>query len=130
MQRHRAAHCAPVETVSRMSQESDRENKPQSVDLDHHETVEELHALPDAEIERRHDATMQSLSGNSIGDLERQIRIGRAHAYRAILENRQSIRQAQRMEALTRSMNRLTWVVVLATMVGVVMTLWVLLSGS
>jgi hypothetical protein len=113
-----------------MSQESDRENKPQSVDLDHHETVEELRALPDAEIERRHDATMQSLSGNSIGDLERQIRIGRAHAYRAILENRQSIRQAQRMEALTRSMNRLTWVVVLATMVGVVMMLWVLLSGS
>jgi hypothetical protein len=34
------------------------------------------------------------------------------------------------MEALTKSINRLTWVVVLATMVGVVMTVWALLSGS
>ncbi len=113
-----------------MSQESDRENKSQSFDLDHHEMVEELRALPDAEIERRHDAVMRSLSDDSIGDMERQIRIGRAHAYRAILEHRQSTRQSQRMEALTRSMNRLTWVVVLATIVGVGMTVWVILSGN
>jgi hypothetical protein len=33
------------------------------------------------------------------------------------------------MEALTRSMNRLSWVV-LATIVGVGMTVWVLLSGG
>ena len=124
------AHSAPVEAVRRMSQESDRQNNPQSFDLTHHETVEELRALPDAEIERRHDAVMQSLSDDSIGDLERQIRIGRAHAYRAILEYRQSTRQSQRIEALTRSMNRLTWVVVLATIVGVAMTVWVLLSGG
>jgi cytochrome c553 len=129
VQRH-GAHSAPVEAVRTMSQESDRQNKPQSFDLTHHETVEELRALPDAEIERRHDAVMQSLSDDSIGDLERQIRIGRAHAYRAILEYRQSTRQSQRMEALTRSMNRLTWVVVLATIVGVAMTVWVLLSGG
>jgi hypothetical protein len=63
-------------------------------------------------------------------DLERQIRIGRAHAYRAILELRQSTRQGQRMEALTRSMTRLTWVVVLATILGVGMTVWVILSGN
>jgi hypothetical protein len=113
-----------------MSQESNRENNPQPFDLDHHETFEELRALPDTEIERRHAATMQSLSDNSIDAQERQIRIGRAHAYRAILEHRQSTRQAQRMEALTRSMDRLTWVVVLATMVGVGMTVWVLLSGN
>ena len=112
-----------------MSQESDS-NKPQAFDLDHHETLEELRSLPDAEIERRHDVTMQSLSDRSIGEVERQIRIGRAHAYRAILEYRQGTRQGQRMEALTKSMDRLTWVVVLATMVSVVMTAWVLLSGS
>jgi hypothetical protein len=41
-----------------------------------------------------------------------------------------SERQAQGMEALTRSMNRLSWVVVLATIVGVGMTVWVLLSGG
>jgi len=114
-----------------MSQHSDsKDNKPLAFDLDHHETVEELRALPDAEIERRHDAIMQSLSDPSIGDQERQIRIGRAHAYRAVLWHRQSTRQGQRMEALTRSMNRLTWVVVLATTVGVVMTVWTVLSGS
>jgi len=50
-----------------MSQESDRHNNARSFDLDHHETVEELRALPDAEIERRHDAVMRSLSDDSIG---------------------------------------------------------------
>ncbi len=109
---------------------SDRENKPQSFDLNHHETVEELRALPDAELERRHDAVVQALSDSSIDDQERQLRIGRAHAYRAVLEHRQSARQAERMEGLTRSMNRLTWVVVLATIVGVGTTVWVLLSGG
>ena len=113
-----------------MSQHSDRENKPQPFDLTHHETIEELRALPDEEIERRHDATMNSLSDRSIDAQERQIRIGRAHAYRIILEHRQSARQAQRMEALTRSMNRLSWVVVLATIVGIGMTAWALLSGG
>ena len=129
VQRH-GAHSAPVEAVRRMSQQSDRHNNARSFDLTHHETLEELRALPDAEIERRHDAVMQSLSDDSIGDMERQIRIGRAHAYRAILEYRQSTRQSQRMEALTRSMNRLTWVVVLATILGVGMTVWVILSGN
>jgi hypothetical protein len=113
-----------------MSQHSDRENKPQPFDLTHHETIEELRALPDEEIERRHDATMNSLSDSSIDAQERQIRIGRAHAYRGVLAQRQSVRQAQRIEALTRSMNRLTWVVVLATIAGVGMTVWILLSGA
>jgi hypothetical protein len=75
-----------------MSQESDRENKPRFFDLNYHETVAELRALPGAEIKRRHDATMQSLSDGSIGTQESQIRIGRTHAYRAILEHRQSAR--------------------------------------
>jgi len=102
-----------------MGSESGRESKPQPFDLTHHETLEELRNLPDAEIERRHDATINSLSDSSIDAQERQIRIGRAHAYRAVLAQRQSVRQAQRMEGLTRSMNRLSWVVVLATIVGV-----------
>jgi hypothetical protein len=92
-----------------MSPGSDRENKPQSFDLNDHETVEELRALPDAELERRHDAVVQALSDSSMDDQKRQLRIGRAHAYRAVLEHRQRARQAERMEGLTRSMNRLTW---------------------
>jgi DNA polymerase II large subunit len=110
---------------------SDSEHEPtRSFDLDHHESVVELRALPDEEIERRHDVIMRSVGDDSVGDLERQIRIGRAHAYRVILEHRQLTRQGQRMEALTRSMNRLTWVVVLATIVGAGMTTWALLSGN
>ncbi len=114
-----------------MSSESGKqENKAPSFDLTHHETMAELRALPDAELERRHDATVQSLTDGPIDAQERQLRVGRAHAYRIILEYRQSARQAQRMEALTRSMNRLTWVVVLATIAGVGMTVWVVLSGG
>jgi hypothetical protein len=78
-----------VQAVRKMGNKSDSEHEPGSFDLDHHETVEELRALPDAEIEWRHD-------------MESQIRIGRAHAYRARLEHRQITRQGHRMEALTR----------------------------
>jgi len=113
-----------------MSPESGRESKLRSFDLTHHETVEELRTLPDAELERRHDAIVQGLSDSSMEAQGRQLHIERAHAYRAILAQRQSARQAERMEVLTRSMNRLTWVVVLATIVGVGMTVWVLLSGG
>jgi hypothetical protein len=69
-----------VEAVGRISQESDGQNKPRSFDLIYHETIEEFRVLPDAEIERRHDATMHSLSDTSIYAQERQVRIGRAHA--------------------------------------------------
>ena len=113
-----------------MSPGSDRENKPQSFDLNHHETVEELRALPDAELERRHDAVVQALTETSMKAQQSQPYIERTHAYRAVLEQRQSARQAERIEALTRSMNRLTWVVVLATIVGVGTTVWALLSGG
>jgi len=127
----RAQHGVPAEEVREMGQEnSEREREPGSFDLDHHETFAELRALPDKEIERRHDVIMRSVGGASVGDVERQIRIGRAHAYRAILEHRQITRQGQRMEALTRSMDRLSWIVVLATIVGGGMTAWSLLVAG
>ena len=113
-----------------MGSESGRENKPQPFDLTHHETMAELRALTDAELERRHDASVQALGDGSMDAQERHLHTERAHAYRGVLWYRQSARQAQRMEALTRSMNRLSWFVVLATIVGVGMTVWALLSGS
>ena len=61
---------------------------------------------------------------------ERQLYIERARLYRTELEQRQGVRQAERVEALTRSMNRLAWVVVLATIAGVGITVWALLSGG
>jgi hypothetical protein len=73
---------------------------------------------------------MRSVGDAPVGDLERQIRIGRVHAYQTILKYRQVHRQGQRIEALTRSMNRLSWVVVLATIVGAGMRAWALLGGN
>ena len=120
----------PVEVIWRVSTGSGREGEPGSFDLNHHETVEELRDLPDAELERRHDAVVRALGDSSLEPQERQPYVERAHAYRAVLAQRQSARQAERMEALTRSMNRLTWVVVLATIAGVGITVWAALSGG
>jgi ABC-type nitrate/sulfonate/bicarbonate transport system permease component len=39
-------------------------------------------------------------------------------------------RQGERMEALTRSLNRLTWAIAIATFIGVALTAWTLLSGA
>ena len=113
-----------------MGLESSSESQPQSFDLTHHETLAELRTLPDAELERPHDAVVQALTETSMKAQQSQPYIERTHAYRAVLEQRQSARQAERIEALTRSMNRLTWVVVLATIVGVGTTVWALLSGG
>jgi hypothetical protein len=49
-----------------MGPESGRESKPPSFDFTHHETVAELRALPDAELERRHHALVQALSDSSM----------------------------------------------------------------
>jgi hypothetical protein len=34
------------------------------------------------------------------------------------------------MEALTKSLNRLTWAITVATIIGVVLTAWAVLSGG
>jgi hypothetical protein len=90
----------------------------------------ELRAITDTELEQRHDAAVQALSDGYMDAQERHLHTERAHAYRDVLEYRRSARQAERVEGLTRSMNRLSWVVVLATIAGVGTTVWVLLSGS
>jgi len=46
------------------------------------------------------------------------------------LSRRETVRQGKRMEALTRSLNRLTWVITVATLIGVALTAWTLLSGA
>jgi hypothetical protein len=117
------------EVVRRVSTEPGRERKPQSFDFTHHETIAELRALPDAELERRHDATVQAVASTREAQ-ERQLYIERARLYRTELEQRQGVRQAERMEALTWSMNPLTWVVLLATIAGVGITVWALLWGG
>jgi hypothetical protein len=80
------------------------------------ETIAELRSLPDEEIIRRHDA-------QAIHTV-----VGTQH-YLDELARRDAERQGKRMEALTRSINRLTVLIAIATVVGVVLTGWAVLSG-
>jgi hypothetical protein len=97
------------------------------------ETVSELRELPEAELEQRHDALVEYLSRmdlyaarpNVIQELRRRI-----EAFSTELARRETVRQAKRMEALTKSLNRLTWVITIATIIGVGLTAWTLLSGA
>jgi hypothetical protein len=96
------------------------------------ETVSELRELPEAELGQRHDALVEYLSRfdlyaaqpNVIQELRRRI-----EAFSTELARREMVRQGERMEALTRSLNHLTrwivWLTVLiaiATIIGVGLT--------
>jgi hypothetical protein len=81
------------------------------------ETIEELRSLSTEEIIRRHDA----LSGNTS--------VGTRH-YLNELARRDAEEQGRRMVALTRSINRLTWAIAIATFIGVALTAWTVLSGA
>ncbi len=80
------------------------------------ETIEELRSIPEEEVCRRHDAR----AVNTV--------VGTQH-YLDELARRDAVRQGERMERLTASINRLTWVIMGATIIGVVLTLVSLLSG-
>ncbi len=73
------------------------------------ETIEQLRDLPDEEVIRRHDAMAQ----NTV--------VGTQH-YLDELARRDMVRQGERMERLTASINRLTWVIMAATIIGVLLT--------
>ena len=90
------------------------------------------HATTCVQRHRAHGFTLQAVRkmGNKSDSEHEPGSFDRAHAYRARLEHRQITRQGHRMEALTRSMNRLGWIVVLATIVGASMTAWTVLSGN
>ena len=81
------------------------------------ETIEELRSLPDEEIIKRHDAQAVHTV------------VGTQH-YLNELARRDAVRQGERMEALTRSINVLTVVITIATVVGVALTAWAVLSGG
>jgi hypothetical protein len=57
----------------------------------------------------------------------------RAEHYNVFLDEltrREAVRQGERMEALPRSLNRLTWVIAGATIVGVLLTVLMLILGG
>ncbi len=80
------------------------------------ETIEELRSLPEEEVRRRHDA----VAVHTV--------VGTQH-YLDELARRDAVRQGERMERLTASLNRLTWVITEATIIGVILTLVSLLSS-
>ena len=71
--------------------------------------VEDLRSMTEEELIRRHDADMQN-------------RMAHYNIYLDELRRRETLRQGERMERLTRSINRLTWVITGATVIGVALT--------
>jgi hypothetical protein len=79
--------------------------------------VENLRSMTEEELIRSHDSEMQN-------------RAAHYNIYLDELRRRETLRQGERMEILTTSINRLTWVITGATIVGVVLTAVGLLFGG
>ena len=61
---------------------------------------------------------------------EMKHRAAHYNVYLDELTRRETVRQGERMEALTRSLNRLTWVITIATLIGVFLTALTLTLGG
>jgi len=61
---------------------------------------------------------------------EMKNRAAHYNVYLDELRRRETVRQGDRMEALTRSLNRLTWVITIATLIGVFLTALTLTLGG
>jgi hypothetical protein len=95
------------------------------------ESIRELRSLPEAELSKNYDALMEVSADPSVTNRDAQMRyVARAQVYADELVRRETIRQGKRMEALTTSLNRLTWVITVATIIGVLLTAWAVLSGA
>ncbi len=79
--------------------------------------VEHLRSKSEEELMQLHNEEMKNRSAHY-------------NVYLDELSRRETVRQGKRMEALTRSLNRLTWVITVATLIGVALTAWTLLSGA
>ena len=91
------------------------------------ERVGELRALTKDQVIEKHDAHIdEARRSNKHG--VRLVWLRRAQVYADELSRRENVRQGETMEKLTRSLNRLTWVITAATIIGVVLTALSLLS--
>jgi hypothetical protein len=95
------------------------------------ERVSELHALPEAQLIEKHDALVEEAAATKKPNPSAKLQwLERARVYTDELARREAVRQGERMEALTRSMNRLTKIVTIATIAGVIATIaGVLIAG-
>ena len=79
--------------------------------------VEYLRSTSEEELMRLHNEVMKNRSAHY-------------NVYLDELRRRETVRQGDRMEALTRSLNRLTWVITIATLIGVFLTALTLTLGG
>jgi hypothetical protein len=84
--------------------------------------IDELQALTKEQVIEKHNAHVaEARSSNKQG--VRLVWLERAQVYRDELTRRETVR-------LTKSLNRLTWAIAIATFIGVALTAWTLLSGA
>ena len=93
------------------------------------ERVDELQSLTKEQVIEKHDAHVEEARSSNMQGV-RLVWLERAQVYADELARRETVRQGERMEALTRSLNRLTWAIAIVTIVGVCLTAWALLSGA
>ena len=85
-----------------------------------YERVRELRNLSDQELVSKHDAVVDHANG--LPAMDKTPLLNRAQVYADELTRRET-------ERLTKSLNRLTLIIVVATIIGVALTAWSLLSG-
>lgn len=91
--------------------------------------IEELRDLTEAELIRRYDEVVDH--ANRITRMGAKTPfLSYAEPYMNELLRRETVRQGERMETLTSSLNLLTWAIAIATFIGVALTAWTLLSGA
>jgi hypothetical protein len=87
------------------------------------ESARELRELSKVELDVRHDVFVGQLnrpgSARIAALIQRQEYISRIDAYLMERKRRETASQGERMEALSRSLNRLTVIIAVATIVGV-----------
>jgi hypothetical protein len=116
-------------------EERDREEMERRRRLMRGGPIRELRSLPEAELSEKYDALMELSADPSVTNRDAQMRyVARAQVYTDELVRRETVRQGERMEALTRSLNKLTWWIValtvliaIATIIGVALTALTLL---
>ena len=101
------------------------------------DNIDDLRALSEQELVWRYDALVDHANTITTMIGAKTPFLNHAQTYMNERLRRENVRQGERMEALTRSLNHLTWWIValtvliaIATCIGVALTAWTLLSGA
>jgi len=101
------------------------------------DNIDDLRALSEQELVWRYDALVDHANTITTMMGAKTPSLNHAQTYMNELLRRENVRQGERMEALTKSLNYLTWWIVAltvliaaATLVGVVLTAWSVLASA